>query len=60
MHCWLHMELFLKFFSTTFWCCAGKVEECKKFFETLYKFVYLLGTYVKPNVSIQSLRNFVC
>ncbi|XP_034683372.1 3-hydroxyisobutyryl-CoA hydrolase-like protein 2, mitochondrial [Vitis riparia] len=30
----------------------GKVEECKKFFETLYKFVYLLGTYVKPNVAI--------
>ncbi|OIT19936.1 PREDICTED: 3-hydroxyisobutyryl-CoA hydrolase-like protein 2, mitochondrial [Nicotiana attenuata] len=30
----------------------GKVEECKKFFETLYKFVYLLGTYLKPNVAI--------
>lgn len=30
----------------------GKVEECKKFFETLYKFIYLLGTYVKPNVAI--------
>lgn len=30
---------------------AGKVEECKKFFQTLYKFVYLLGTYLKPNVS---------
>ncbi|KAJ9702740.1 hypothetical protein PVL29_004459 [Vitis rotundifolia] len=30
----------------------GKVEECKRFFETLYKFIYLLGTYVKPNVAI--------
>lgn len=30
----------------------GKVEECKKFFQTLYKFVYLLGTYLKPNVAI--------
>ncbi|XP_016484025.1 small ribosomal subunit protein mS47 isoform X1 [Nicotiana tabacum] len=30
----------------------GKIEECKKFFETLYKFVYLLGTYLKPNVAI--------
>ncbi|KAL3500321.1 hypothetical protein ACH5RR_039414 [Cinchona calisaya] len=30
----------------------GKVEECKTFFETVYKFVYLLGTYLKPNVAI--------
>nr|GMD44336.1 3-hydroxyisobutyryl-CoA hydrolase-like protein 2, mitochondrial [Ipomoea batatas] len=31
---------------------AGKVEECKIFFQTLYNFVYLLGTYLKPNVAI--------
>ncbi|KAI7988994.1 hypothetical protein LOK49_LG13G02764 [Camellia lanceoleosa] len=30
----------------------GKVEECKFFFQTLYKFVYLLGTYLKPHVAI--------
>ncbi|PSS01075.1 3-hydroxyisobutyryl-CoA hydrolase-like protein [Actinidia chinensis var. chinensis] len=30
----------------------GKVEECKMFFQTLYKFVYLLGTYLKPHVAI--------
>ncbi|KAK2977839.1 hypothetical protein RJ640_012085 [Escallonia rubra] len=27
----------------------GKVEECKTFYKTLYKFVYLLGTYLKPH-----------
>ncbi|XP_021735748.1 3-hydroxyisobutyryl-CoA hydrolase-like protein 2, mitochondrial [Chenopodium quinoa] len=30
----------------------GKVEECKSFFVTLYRFVYLMGTYVKPHVAI--------
>ncbi|XVE71264.1 hypothetical protein DITRI_Ditri10aG0137000 [Diplodiscus trichospermus] len=30
----------------------GKIEECKSFFETLYKFVYLQGTYLKPHVAI--------
>ncbi|XP_021739242.1 3-hydroxyisobutyryl-CoA hydrolase-like protein 2, mitochondrial [Chenopodium quinoa] len=30
----------------------GKVEECKSFFDTLYRFVYLMGTYVKPHVAI--------
>lgn len=30
----------------------GKAEECRTFFETLYKFVYLLGTYLKPHVAI--------
>ncbi|KAK4491027.1 hypothetical protein RD792_001748 [Penstemon davidsonii] len=30
----------------------GKTEECKAFFESLYKFVYVLGTYLKPNVAI--------
>ncbi|GMN35279.1 hypothetical protein TIFTF001_005197 [Ficus carica] len=30
----------------------GNIEECKKFFETLYKFVYLQGTYLKPHVAI--------
>ena len=59
MHYQLLMELFMKCFSAIFCCCAGKLEECKKFFQTLYKFVYLLGTYVKPNVSIQPLRNSV-
>lgn len=33
--------------------CAGKVEECKSLFETLYKFVYLQGTYLKPHVRTQ-------
>ncbi|GAV84302.1 ECH domain-containing protein/ECH_C domain-containing protein [Cephalotus follicularis] len=30
----------------------GKDEECKKFHETLYQFVYLQGTYLKPHVAI--------
>ncbi|KAM0967946.1 hypothetical protein ACFX13_016686 [Malus domestica] len=30
----------------------GDVDECKKFFETLYKFVYIQGTYLKPHVAI--------
>ncbi|KAL5558228.1 hypothetical protein UlMin_034439 [Ulmus minor] len=30
----------------------GNVEECKKFFDTLYKFVYLQGTYLKPHVAL--------
>ncbi|KAF5726277.1 hypothetical protein HS088_TW23G01019 [Tripterygium wilfordii] len=30
----------------------GKDDECKSFFETLYKFVYLQGTYLKPHVAI--------
>ncbi|KAK2989209.1 hypothetical protein RJ640_020560 [Escallonia rubra] len=30
----------------------GKVEECKTFYKTLYKFVYLLGTYLKPHVAV--------
>ncbi|XP_024024360.1 3-hydroxyisobutyryl-CoA hydrolase-like protein 2, mitochondrial [Morus notabilis] len=30
----------------------GDIEECKMFFETLYKFVYLQGTYLKPHVAI--------
>ncbi|KAJ4707776.1 3-hydroxyisobutyryl-CoA hydrolase-like protein 1, mitochondrial [Melia azedarach] len=30
----------------------GKFEEFKKFFEMLYKFVYLQGTYLKPHVAI--------
>ncbi|MQM21072.1 hypothetical protein Taro_054104, partial [Colocasia esculenta] len=29
-----------------------KVEECKEFFRTLYKFIYILGTYLKPHVAI--------
>ncbi|KAE8649939.1 hypothetical protein Csa_012892 [Cucumis sativus] len=30
----------------------GNIEDCKKFFETLYKFVYLQGTYLKPHVAL--------
>ncbi|PON74550.1 Enoyl-CoA hydratase/isomerase, HIBYL-CoA-H type [Parasponia andersonii] len=30
----------------------GNVDECKMFFETLYKFVYLQGTYLKPHVAV--------
>lgn len=30
----------------------GNTEECKTFFRTLYGFIYLLGTYLKPNVAI--------
>ncbi|KAF7830356.1 3-hydroxyisobutyryl-CoA hydrolase-like protein 2, mitochondrial [Senna tora] len=30
----------------------GNAEEAKQFFETLYKFVYLQGTYLKPHVAI--------
>ncbi|KAI7752298.1 hypothetical protein M8C21_004650 [Ambrosia artemisiifolia] len=30
----------------------GNIEGCKEFFRTLYKFMYLVGTYLKPHVSI--------
>ncbi|KAK9748629.1 hypothetical protein RND81_02G070400 [Saponaria officinalis] len=30
----------------------GKVEECKNFIDSLYRFVYLMGTYVKLHVAI--------
>ncbi|XP_044481259.1 3-hydroxyisobutyryl-CoA hydrolase-like protein 1, mitochondrial [Mangifera indica] len=30
----------------------GKLEESKNFFRTLYSFIYLLGTYLKPHVAI--------
>lgn len=30
----------------------GKHEECKIFFQSLYNFIYLLGTYLKPHVAI--------
>ncbi|KAL3633429.1 hypothetical protein CASFOL_022191 [Castilleja foliolosa] len=30
----------------------GKTEQCKEFFQSLYKFVYVLGTYLKPHVAI--------
>ncbi|XP_021886958.1 3-hydroxyisobutyryl-CoA hydrolase-like protein 1, mitochondrial isoform X2 [Carica papaya] len=28
----------------------GKLDACKEFFRTLYRFIYLLGTYLKPHV----------
>lgn len=31
---------------------AGKLEDCKEFFRTIYSFIYELGTYLKPHVSI--------
>ncbi|KAF8017567.1 hypothetical protein BT93_H2675 [Corymbia citriodora subsp. variegata] len=30
----------------------GNIGECKFFFDTLYKFVYLQGTYLKPHLAI--------
>ncbi|KAA8515893.1 hypothetical protein F0562_019072 [Nyssa sinensis] len=30
----------------------GNLEDCKEFFRTLYNFIYLLGTYLKPHVAI--------
>ncbi|XP_023741917.1 3-hydroxyisobutyryl-CoA hydrolase-like protein 2, mitochondrial [Lactuca sativa] len=30
----------------------GNVTECKELFRTLYQFIYLLGTYLKPNLAI--------
>lgn len=27
------------------------MEACKEFFKTIYSFIYLLGTYLKPHVS---------
>jgi hypothetical protein len=35
---------------------AGKWEACREFFGTLYTFIYVLGTYLKPHVSIQDLN----
>lgn len=31
---------------------AGKIEGCKEFFRTLYTFIYILGTYLKPHVAL--------
>ncbi|XP_057458170.1 3-hydroxyisobutyryl-CoA hydrolase-like protein 1, mitochondrial isoform X2 [Lotus japonicus] len=30
----------------------GKMEACKEFFRTVYSFVYLIGTYMKPHVAL--------
>ncbi|XP_030513495.2 3-hydroxyisobutyryl-CoA hydrolase-like protein 1, mitochondrial [Rhodamnia argentea] len=30
----------------------GKMEDCKDFFGTLYRFIYFLGTYLKPHVAL--------
>ncbi|KAK1417882.1 hypothetical protein QVD17_27016 [Tagetes erecta] len=30
----------------------GNDEACKQFFRTLYQFIYLVGTYLKPNVTV--------
>ncbi|KAL6578547.1 hypothetical protein OROMI_008763 [Orobanche minor] len=30
----------------------GKVEQCQEFFQSLHKFVYVMGTYLKPHVAI--------
>lgn len=38
----------------------GKAEEAKEFFKTLYSFVYLQGTYLKPHVSILDGRTMGC
>ncbi|KAL1210401.1 Small ribosomal subunit protein mS47 [Cardamine amara subsp. amara] len=34
------------------WVKEGNIEECKHYFDNLYKFVYLQGTYLKPNIAI--------
>ncbi|XP_004498810.1 small ribosomal subunit protein mS47 isoform X2 [Cicer arietinum] len=38
----------------------GQAEEAKEFFKTLYSFVYLQGTYLKPHVSILNGRTMGC
>ncbi|XP_057548305.1 3-hydroxyisobutyryl-CoA hydrolase-like protein 1, mitochondrial isoform X1 [Amaranthus tricolor] len=30
----------------------GKIEDCKELFRTLYTFIYMLGTYLKPHVAL--------
>ncbi|XP_004510112.1 3-hydroxyisobutyryl-CoA hydrolase-like protein 1, mitochondrial [Cicer arietinum] len=30
----------------------GNIEACKEFFRTIYSFIYLLGTYLKPHVAL--------
>ncbi|KAL8142227.1 hypothetical protein V2J09_015259 [Rumex salicifolius] len=30
----------------------GKLEECKEFFRECYTFMYILGTYMKPNIAL--------
>lgn len=37
---------------------AGKMDDCKEFFRTVYTFIYFLGTYLKPNVSMLFLFIF--
>ncbi|KAK4544818.1 hypothetical protein RGQ29_032982 [Quercus rubra] len=31
---------------------VGKMEDCKEFFRTLYTYIYILGTYLKPHVAL--------
>nr|POF00515.1 3-hydroxyisobutyryl-coa hydrolase-like protein 1, mitochondrial [Quercus suber] len=31
---------------------AGKMEDCKEFFRTLYTYIYILGTYLKSHVAL--------
>ncbi|XP_065624746.1 3-hydroxyisobutyryl-CoA hydrolase-like protein 1, mitochondrial isoform X2 [Quercus suber] len=31
---------------------AGKMEDCKEFFRTLYTYIYIFGTYLKPHVAL--------
>ena len=38
---------------------SGKMEECQDFFKTLYSFIYFLGTYLKPHVSIWTQNYFL-
>ncbi|KAL6494113.1 hypothetical protein OROGR_032022 [Orobanche gracilis] len=38
----------------------GNLEPCKEFFRTIYSFIYFLGTYLKPHVSIFCLDASGC
>ncbi|GMP62005.1 hypothetical protein CsSME_00024274 [Camellia sinensis var. sinensis] len=36
--------------SNSFHIIPGNIEDCKEIFRTLYSFIYLLGTYLKPHM----------
>ncbi|CBI16605.3 unnamed protein product, partial [Vitis vinifera] len=45
----LHVKLNFVTFGPLY---AGRIEDCKECFRTVYSFIYLVGTYLNPNVAI--------
>ncbi|XP_050282276.1 3-hydroxyisobutyryl-CoA hydrolase-like protein 1, mitochondrial isoform X3 [Quercus robur] len=52
--CWRRYcdTLSIKYGGASRMFCDGKMEDCKEFFRTLYTYIYILGTYLKPHVAL--------